>query len=180
MISIWLLLFHWNTFLVMFHMWNLAYFFRSEDKFSLFYSWTFISVLNLSVKEGRNLWKVKTVEICYLFKLQYNRKFLCIGWQFNNCLGRYNQKWQYDRISPLGMYLTVNLYFFGHQDGRIWKEWVSSGVQRRIDMLVIPKPTTPVESITPGPKARPPNRVILPSVSAPEHSILKLLKESGI
>ncbi|CAI9755312.1 unnamed protein product [Fraxinus pennsylvanica] len=65
-------------------------------------------------------------------------------------------------------------------DGRIWKERVSSGFQRRTDMPNIPKPPTPVESVTPGTKPRPPNRVILPSVSAPEHSILKLLEESGI
>ncbi|CAA3010532.1 Hypothetical predicted protein [Olea europaea subsp. europaea] len=65
-------------------------------------------------------------------------------------------------------------------DGRMGKERVSSGVQRRTDMQVISKPTTPVESITPGTKPRPTNRVTLPSVSAPEHSILKLLEESGI
>ncbi|XP_022878540.1 uncharacterized protein LOC111396355 [Olea europaea var. sylvestris] len=65
-------------------------------------------------------------------------------------------------------------------DGRIWKERVSSGVQRRTDMPIIPNPPTPVESVTSGTKPRPPNRVILPSVSAPEHSILKLLEESGI
>ncbi|XP_022881090.1 uncharacterized protein LOC111398421 [Olea europaea var. sylvestris] len=64
-------------------------------------------------------------------------------------------------------------------DGRMGKERVSSGVQRRTDMQVISKPTTPVESITPGTKPRPTNRVTLPSVSAPEHSILKLLEESG-
>ncbi|KAL2545539.1 hypothetical protein Fot_14772 [Forsythia ovata] len=65
-------------------------------------------------------------------------------------------------------------------DGRIWKERVSSGVQRRTDMPVIPKPPTPIESVTTGTKPRPQNRVILPSVSAPEHSILKMLEESGI
>ncbi|CAA3033062.1 Hypothetical predicted protein, partial [Olea europaea subsp. europaea] len=65
-------------------------------------------------------------------------------------------------------------------DGRIWKERVSSGVQRRTDMPVISKTTTPVESITPGTKPRHTSRVTLPSVSAPEHSILKLLEESGI
>lgn len=64
-------------------------------------------------------------------------------------------------------------------DGRIWKERVSA-VRRRADIPVVQ------EGMTAGPEAagtkpRPSmNRVILPSISAPEHSILKLLEESGI
>ncbi|KAI3468578.1 hypothetical protein Pfo_025241 [Paulownia fortunei] len=68
-------------------------------------------------------------------------------------------------------------------DGRIWKERVSSGVQRRADVPVMQE-QTPVEPDTLLRKTRPPsNRVILPSASAPEHNILKLLDEcnaSGI
>lgn len=68
-------------------------------------------------------------------------------------------------------------------DGRIWKERVSSGVQRRNDMPVMQeqKPVQPENHV---PRPRPPsNRLILPSISAPEHNILKLLEEcnaSGI
>ncbi|KAK6129932.1 hypothetical protein DH2020_036326 [Rehmannia glutinosa] len=67
-------------------------------------------------------------------------------------------------------------------DGRIWKERVSSSVQPRADMPVMQE-QTPVEPQTPRTKPRPPNRVILPSASAPEHNLLKLLEEcnaSGI
>ncbi|GER57596.1 hypothetical protein STAS_35422 [Striga asiatica] len=67
-------------------------------------------------------------------------------------------------------------------DGRIWKERVSSGVQRRADMPAV-QDQTPVRSGSLSRKPRPSNRVILPSVSAPEHNILKLLDEcntSGI
>ncbi|KAK6137251.1 hypothetical protein DH2020_028998 [Rehmannia glutinosa] len=68
-------------------------------------------------------------------------------------------------------------------DGRIWKERVSSVVQRRGDVPFM-QDQTPVEAETTLRKPRPPtNRVILPSVSAPEHNILKLLDEcnaSGI
>ncbi|KAI8546984.1 hypothetical protein RHMOL_Rhmol07G0161400 [Rhododendron molle] len=71
------------------------------------------------------------------------------------------------------------------QDGRIWKERVSAGGgQRRAEMPVMQE-GPPVESGPVGKKPpRPPsNRVILPSISAPEHSLLKLLEEcspSGI
>ncbi|KAL0312415.1 UNVERIFIED_CONTAM: hypothetical protein Sradi_5640800 [Sesamum radiatum] len=69
-------------------------------------------------------------------------------------------------------------------DGRIWKERVSSGVQRRADMPIMQEQTPAAEPETLGRKPRPPsNRVILPSISAPEHNILKLLDEcnaSGI
>ncbi|KAM3264024.1 hypothetical protein P3L10_001018 [Capsicum annuum] len=64
-------------------------------------------------------------------------------------------------------------------DGRIWKERVSA-VRRRADIPVVEEGTT-AEAEAAGTKSRPPmNRVILPSISAPEHSILKLLEESGI
>ncbi|EYU29069.1 hypothetical protein ABFS82_05G113900 [Erythranthe guttata] len=66
-------------------------------------------------------------------------------------------------------------------DGRIWKERVSSGAQRRpADSTVVmqaEEQTPVVEPQTPRTKARAQNRVILPSVSAPEHNILKLLEE---
>ncbi|CAI9289255.1 unnamed protein product [Lactuca saligna] len=81
-------------------------------------------------------------------------------------------------------------------DGRIWKERVSAGVQRRTDLSIVqegvgptptPSPPTPTLPIPP-PEPQPPaaksqrrtNRVILPSISAPEHNILKLLEESGM
>ncbi|MCD9645758.1 hypothetical protein HAX54_034943 [Datura stramonium] len=65
-------------------------------------------------------------------------------------------------------------------DGRIWKE--------RGSALRIRKPNVPVmqegraaDSEAARTIPRPPmNRVILPSISAPEHSLLKLLEESGI
>ncbi|XP_009766590.1 uncharacterized protein LOC107820027 [Nicotiana tabacum] len=64
-------------------------------------------------------------------------------------------------------------------DGRIWKERVSA-VRRRADIPVMQEGTT-AEPEAAGTRPRPPmNRVILPSISAPEHSILKLLEESGI
>lgn len=62
-------------------------------------------------------------------------------------------------------------------DGRIWKERVSAGVQRRADLPVMQE-GNPIESETLGTRPRPQsNRMILPSVSAPEHNILKLLEE---
>ncbi|CAL5359483.1 unnamed protein product [Camellia sinensis] len=70
-------------------------------------------------------------------------------------------------------------------DGRIWKERVSAGtgVRRRADLPVMQE-GTPMESESVGPKPRrPSNRMILPSISAPEHNILQLLEEcnaSGI
>ncbi|KAH0741441.1 hypothetical protein KY290_034484 [Solanum tuberosum] len=64
-------------------------------------------------------------------------------------------------------------------DGRIWKERVSA-VRRRADIPVVQEGTTAGPEAA-GTKPRPSmNRVILPSISAPEHSILKLLEESGI
>ncbi|KAG8375149.1 hypothetical protein BUALT_Bualt10G0070400 [Buddleja alternifolia] len=68
-------------------------------------------------------------------------------------------------------------------DGRIWKERVSSGIQRRADIPVMQEQTR-TDPETLARKTRPPsNRAILPSMSAPEHNLLKLLDEcnaSGI
>ncbi|KAH6803414.1 cystic fibrosis transmembrane conductance regulator [Perilla frutescens var. frutescens] len=67
-------------------------------------------------------------------------------------------------------------------DGRIWKERVSSGVSRRAETPVLQEQIPP-EAEIPRTKPRQPNRLILPSISAPEHNILKLLEEcnaSGI
>ncbi|KAL3500037.1 hypothetical protein ACH5RR_039130 [Cinchona calisaya] len=65
-------------------------------------------------------------------------------------------------------------------DGRIWKERVSAGV-RRSDLSVMQEGTA-IEPEATGAKRPqpPPHRVILPSISAPEHNILKLLEESGM
>ncbi|KAJ0716192.1 hypothetical protein HanPI659440_Chr13g0509961 [Helianthus annuus] len=64
-------------------------------------------------------------------------------------------------------------------DGRIWKERVSAGVQRRTDLPIMQEEAPAPE--TPRTKSRPrTNRMILPSISAPEHNILKLLEESGM
>ncbi|KAH7834286.1 hypothetical protein Vadar_014558 [Vaccinium darrowii] len=72
-------------------------------------------------------------------------------------------------------------------DGRIWKEQrTSAGVRRRSDLPVMQEETgTPTELKAMGKKVqRPPsNRMILPSISAPEHTLHKLLEEcnaSGI
>ncbi|RDY04269.1 hypothetical protein CR513_12038 [Mucuna pruriens] len=71
-------------------------------------------------------------------------------------------------------------------DGRIWKERVSATVRRRGDLPVMKEGGT-LESEGAGSKPRSSqssrNRMILPSVSAPEHNLLKLLEEcnaSGI
>ncbi|KAF8379009.1 hypothetical protein HHK36_028436 [Tetracentron sinense] len=65
-------------------------------------------------------------------------------------------------------------------DGRIWKERMSATtVQRRADLPVM-KEGGPLESEAAGAKprrARSSNRMILPSQSAPEHNIIKLLEE---
>ncbi|KAL6985667.1 hypothetical protein U1Q18_019042 [Sarracenia purpurea var. burkii] len=62
-------------------------------------------------------------------------------------------------------------------DGRIWKERVSAGVRRRADLPVMQE-GTPIESEALATKPRPPSkRMILPSISAPEHNILQLLEE---
>ncbi|KAH1161052.1 hypothetical protein HKD37_01G000096 [Glycine soja] len=69
-------------------------------------------------------------------------------------------------------------------DGRIWKERVSATVGRRGDLPVMKEGGT-LESEDAGarPRTSRSNRMILPSVSAPEHNLLKLLDEcnaSGI
>ncbi|KAJ9135063.1 hypothetical protein P3X46_032284 [Hevea brasiliensis] len=69
-------------------------------------------------------------------------------------------------------------------DGRLWKERVSATVRRRADLPVM-KEGGALESESPGTKPRPiqSNRLILPSISAPEHNLIKLLEEcnaSGI
>ncbi|KAF5734322.1 ATP-dependent RNA helicase Dbp73D isoform 1 [Tripterygium wilfordii] len=71
-------------------------------------------------------------------------------------------------------------------DGRIWKERVSAvpAVRRRPDLPVM-KESGGLESDMAGTKPRSThsNRLILPSQSAPEHNLLKLLEEcnaSGI
>ncbi|KAJ9707332.1 hypothetical protein PVL29_002361 [Vitis rotundifolia] len=69
-------------------------------------------------------------------------------------------------------------------DGRIWKERVSASVRRRSDLSVM-KDGNFLESEAAGRPPRPPqsNRLILPSLSAPEHNLLNLLEEcnsSGI
>lgn len=60
------------------------------------------------------------------------------------------------------------------QEGRIWKERGSSVRIRRPEGKATDSMAT---QTIPG---TPMNRAILPSMSAPEHSLLKLLEESGI
>lgn len=67
-------------------------------------------------------------------------------------------------------------------DGRIWKERVSSGASRRVVEAPVLQEQIHAEPELPRTR-RAPNRHILPSISAPEHNILKLLEEcnaSGI
>ncbi|KAK2427586.1 hypothetical protein QL285_026156 [Trifolium repens] len=68
-------------------------------------------------------------------------------------------------------------------DGRIWKERASATVHRRGDLPVMKEGGT-LEPEGGGGSTRPrrsrSNRMILPSLSAPEHNLLKLLEESGI
>ncbi|OMO87797.1 hypothetical protein CCACVL1_08757 [Corchorus capsularis] len=69
-------------------------------------------------------------------------------------------------------------------DGRIWKERVSASVRRGANLPVMKDGGT-LESEATGTKPRPAhsNRLILPSLSAPEHNLLNLLEEcnaSGI
>ncbi|KAK7407114.1 hypothetical protein VNO78_08757 [Psophocarpus tetragonolobus] len=70
-------------------------------------------------------------------------------------------------------------------DGRIWKQRVSATTVRRRGDLPVMKEGGTLESEDVGTKPRTSrsNRMILPSVSAPEHNLLKLLEEcnaSGI
>ncbi|KAK6934920.1 hypothetical protein RJ641_035075 [Dillenia turbinata] len=70
-------------------------------------------------------------------------------------------------------------------DGRIWKERVSATARRRSELPVMNEGASleaEAAEINP-PRPPQPKRVILPSISAPEHNILKLLEEcsaSGI
>ncbi|XP_062147064.1 uncharacterized protein LOC133854811 [Alnus glutinosa] len=63
-------------------------------------------------------------------------------------------------------------------DGRIWKERMSASVRRRADLPVM-KESGGLESEAAETKQKssPTNRLILPSLSAPEHNILNLLEE---
>ncbi|CAN8316446.1 unnamed protein product [Cochlearia groenlandica] len=63
-------------------------------------------------------------------------------------------------------------------DGRVWKERVSASMRRRGD-LVIGQDEESDGSVTKPSQTsqRNPNRVILPSLSAPEHDMLNLLEE---
>ncbi|KAL4332514.1 hypothetical protein GQ457_07G012030 [Hibiscus cannabinus] len=73
-------------------------------------------------------------------------------------------------------------------DGRLWKERVSASasVRRRADLPVVKDGSTLQSETEPTTRTKPratSNRMILPSVSAPEHNLLKLLEEcaaSGI
>ncbi|MED6179524.1 hypothetical protein PIB30_001820 [Stylosanthes scabra] len=69
-------------------------------------------------------------------------------------------------------------------DGRIWKERVSATVRRRGDLPVMKEGgALEPEGGSTKPRTSQTNRMILPSVSAPEHNLLKLLEEcnaSGI
>ncbi|KAI4367943.1 hypothetical protein MLD38_016564 [Melastoma candidum] len=63
-------------------------------------------------------------------------------------------------------------------DGRIWKERVSANARRRTDLPLMPGGGGAVEPITaPKPRQAHSNRTIIPSISAPEHNLLKLLEE---
>ncbi|XP_008238141.1 PREDICTED: uncharacterized protein LOC103336817 [Prunus mume] len=69
-------------------------------------------------------------------------------------------------------------------DGRLWKERVSATVPRRGDLPVM-KEGGSIDSEDSGtkPRQKRTNRMILPSLSAPEHNLLNLLEEcnaSGI
>ncbi|XP_057448698.1 uncharacterized protein LOC130740199 [Lotus japonicus] len=62
-------------------------------------------------------------------------------------------------------------------DGRIWKERVSATVRRRGDLPVMKEGgTLESEGAVRKPRTQS-NRMILPSLSAPEHNLLKLLEE---
>ncbi|CAO2819739.1 unnamed protein product [Amaranthus hypochondriacus] len=71
-------------------------------------------------------------------------------------------------------------------DGRIWKERVSAAnVMRRTDLPLMKEGSTGDSEAATETRSRPPlpNRMILPSISAPEHNLVNLLEEcksSGI
>ncbi|KAI4343295.1 hypothetical protein MLD38_027821 [Melastoma candidum] len=63
-------------------------------------------------------------------------------------------------------------------DGRIWKGRVSANATRTGDLPMMPGAGAVEPTSTPKRKPPPhPNGTILPSVSAPEHNLLKLLEE---
>ncbi|XP_008788556.1 uncharacterized protein LOC103706273 [Phoenix dactylifera] len=64
-------------------------------------------------------------------------------------------------------------------DGRIWKERISSANARMRTDLPVVKERSHLESKAGGmkPHLDPPRRAILPSMSAPEHNIIALLEE---
>ncbi|XP_004300180.1 PREDICTED: uncharacterized protein LOC101314469 [Fragaria vesca subsp. vesca] len=63
-------------------------------------------------------------------------------------------------------------------DGRIWKERVSATVPRRGDLPVMMEGgSLEPEAAVLKPRNTRPNRMILPSLSAPEHNLLNLLEE---
>ncbi|RZC69567.1 hypothetical protein C5167_032711 [Papaver somniferum] len=55
-------------------------------------------------------------------------------------------------------------------DGRVWKERISASSQKKIT-------SSSVDSEIIGTRSRSSNRLILPSLSAPEHNIINLLEE---
>ncbi|CAO2838101.1 unnamed protein product [Amaranthus hypochondriacus] len=71
-------------------------------------------------------------------------------------------------------------------DGRVWKEWVSvANVMRRTDLPLMKEDSTGDSEAASETRSWPPlpNRMILPSLSAPEHNLVNLLEEcksSGI
>lgn len=64
-------------------------------------------------------------------------------------------------------------------DGRIWKERMSSVSSRLKPDLPVVKEGSQLESVSAEtkPPPMPPKRSILPSVSAPEHNLINLLEE---
>ncbi|KAF7137629.1 hypothetical protein RHSIM_Rhsim07G0134300 [Rhododendron simsii] len=78
-----------------------------------------------------------------------------------------------------GVHLAVVIRTNEDEDGRIWKERASAGGgQRRAEMPVMQEgPRLESGPVGKKPPRPPSNRVILPSISAPEHSLLKLLEE---
>lgn len=130
---------------------------------------------NIDVPHKRVFWMVKQ----YYYWLVWIQKFLgaCIRHTMISLSG----------LQLLSVLWDSDIYIFNLQDGRIWKERVSATVRRRSDISVM-KEGESLGSDS-GSDMKPPrptqagNRMILPSLSAPEHNILKLLEEcnaSGI
>jgi len=66
------------------------------------------------------------------------------------------------------------------QDGRMWKEWVSTAhVKRRSDLPQVKEGEVSGSDEVSAIRLQPAqsNRLILPSLSAPEHNIIHLLEE---